>query len=79
MPTSDERGDDEEAQPGDLVIEVHRGVPIMYTEPGGENDKPKKAASGDRNRKEQGKATRRTSNASRNVAGSSDAYLGPRS
>ena len=33
MPTTDERGDDEEPQPGDLVIEVHRGVPVVYTEP----------------------------------------------
>lgn len=44
MPTSDERGEDEEHQPGDLVIEVHRGTPMIYTEPdGGDTDVRKKS------------------------------------
>ena len=34
MPVSDERDDDEEIQPGDLVIELGGdGVPVIYTQP----------------------------------------------
>lgn len=34
MPVSDERYDDEEIQPGDLVIELGGdGVPVIYTQP----------------------------------------------
>lgn len=33
MPTSDERSDDEDPQPGDLVIELHNGYPVVYTAP----------------------------------------------
>jgi hypothetical protein len=33
MPVSDERDDDEEIQPGDLVIEMIGGRPYIYTQP----------------------------------------------
>lgn len=35
MPISDERLADEDIQPGDTVIEMQNGKPVVYTEPGG--------------------------------------------
>jgi hypothetical protein len=36
MPTTDERKDDEEIQPGDTVIELRDGKPVLYTQREGE-------------------------------------------
>lgn len=46
MPVSDERDEDEETQPGDLVIEIRNGVPVVYTEPDTKTRKGKTDATG---------------------------------
>lgn len=33
LPVGDERDETEEIQPGDTVIEIRDGVPVIYTEP----------------------------------------------
>jgi hypothetical protein len=35
MPVTDERDENEEIQPGDTVIELRGGVPVIYTQPEG--------------------------------------------
>ncbi len=34
MPVTDERDSDDEIQPGDTVIELRNGKPVVYTQPG---------------------------------------------
>lgn len=44
MPTDDERAEEDEPQPGDTVIELQNGVPVVYTEPGGYPNAPARKA-----------------------------------